>query len=81
MIELIHTLTNPPDYQIMMNSIKLLTENILDSEKFLKKIFVNFAYDKILKDKNMVINTILSKFSKEDAEKIYEKDENFSIGK
>jgi hypothetical protein len=81
MIELIHTLTNPPDYQIMMNSIKILTENILNSEKFLKKIFVNFAHDKILKDKNMVINTILSKFTKEEAEKIYGKEENFSIGK
>jgi len=81
MIELIHTLSNPPDYQIMMNSIKLLSDNILNSEKFFKKIFVNFAHERILKDKHMVVNNILSKFSVEEADEIYEKDANFSIGK
>lgn len=81
MIELIHTLTNPPDYQIMMNTIKILGDNILNSEKFLKKIFVIFANDKILKDKKMVINNILGNFPPEQAEFIYEKDANYSIGR
>ena len=81
MIELIHTLTSPPNYQILMNSLKLLSTNILDSNRFIKKLFTIFSYDKIFRNKDMVKKTILSKFSDETAELLYSQDKDFSIGK
>ncbi len=81
MIELIHTLTNPPNYQILTNSLNTLSKNILNSNRFLKKLFTVFAYEKIFKNKDMVKKTILSNFSEDIAELIYSGDKYYSLGK
>lgn len=81
MVELIHTLTNPQNYQILVNSLKLLTTNIVDSDRFIKKLFTVFAFNKIFKNEEMVKNTILSKFSSELADRLYSGDESYSFGK
>lgn len=81
MIELIHTLTNPPNYQILMNSLKLIKDNILDPNRFLKKLFTAFAYERIFNNKPMVKKTILSKFNDDLAEKLYSGDSSYSIGR
>lgn len=81
MIELIHTLTSPPNYQILMNSLKIVSTNILDSDRFIKKLFTIFAYERIFKNKAMVKKTILSKFNDDLAELLYSGDNSYSIGR
>lgn len=81
MIELIHTLTNPPNYQILMNSLNILSKNILDSNRFIKKLFTLFVYEKIFTKKAMVKKTILSKFDDDRAEFLLNGDKYYSIGR
>ncbi len=81
MIELIHTLTNPPKYQIIMNSLKIFSNNILNSDRFIKKLFTIFAYKNIIKNKAMAKKTILSNLDDDKAEYLYGGDQYYSIGK
>lgn len=81
MIELIHTLTSPPSYQILMNSLKIVSSNVLDSNRFIRKLFTVFSYDKIFKNKAMVKKTILSRFNDDVAELLYSGDNSYSLGR
>lgn len=80
MVELLHSLSNPPIYKTVMNGLNILRKNILIPENFLKKFFTVFAYEKILKNKKMVIKSILSNYKNDVAERIYSGSKDFSIG-
>lgn len=81
MIELIHTLTSPPSYQILMNSLKIVSTNILDPNRFIRKLFTVFSYDRIFQNKAMVKKTILSRFNDDLAELLYSGDSSYSMGR
>lgn len=80
MIELINTLTNPPYYQILANSLNILTTHVLDGNRFLKKLFTVFVYDKIFRNEDMVKSLIFEHLSYEIADYLYLGNENYSFG-
>jgi len=64
-----------------MNSLKIVSTNILDSNRFIKKLFTVFSFDKIFKNKAMVKKTILSRFNDDLAERLYSADNSYSLGR
>jgi hypothetical protein len=64
-----------------MNSLNIVSKNILDSNRFIKKLFTVFTFDKIFKNKAMVKKTILSRFNDDLAESLYSGDNSYSLGR
>lgn len=82
LLELLNSLSNPPQYAQGLSAVNILLNKIfVSSDDFIIKLFTAYAYDYMIKDKTQVLNTILRSFPEDRANLIYGPNNTLSLGK